>query len=335
MSNLNLHPENYYSLIDRIDFSPIRGKRLFITGGTGFFGLWLNNLFQALNQKGYDITVTLLSRDPEAFLKKNPSYLHSSWLNWVHGDVLSYQIPLQKFDLFIHGAADTSPGALDKPTQLFTSIVSGTERVLKHAVDSGAGRMLFVSSGAVYGEAPSGIDLISEDTNSAPQTNETANVYGEAKRAAEMLAYCYQKEYGLEIVVARCFAFMGAGIGQHLVINQFIQQALHSPQIVIKGSGTSRRSFLHGQDLALWLLKLLVAGNAGEIYNVGSDHGFTIKQLAELVRDEISPEKAVTVLGTQKKEFRMNYVPSITKTKSLGLDVWTSLKETIRQQKSY
>ena len=318
-----------------MSLSGLKDKAIFMTGGTGFFGYWLLKLFARLHSDGFRIDLTLLSRDPDSFLNKNPEYKDASWLHWVKGDVTNYTFPDQKFDFFIHGAANTTPIVFEKPAIVFEEIVFGTKHVLEHAIYSSASRVLIISSGAVYGEVSQETLFIKEDLNSAPETNKIENAYGEAKRASEMLAYCYAKEKGIEVVTARCFAFAGFGIGPHLVLNLFIQQALKENEISIKSSGLARRSFLHGRDLAIWLLKILVDGKSGKLYNVGSDNAYTIKELAELVRDIISPAKKIHVLGSLKQEHRINYIPSIEKAKSLGLDVWTTLSESIIEMKEH
>ena len=183
----------------------------------------------------------------------------------------------------------------------------------------------------MYGEVPEGLDSISEDVTTSPTTNRPENAYGEGKRAAEMLGCCYANEKSIEVVTARCFAFTGFGIGGHLVLGLLIKQALNNDEIVINGSGKARRSFLHGRDLSIWLLKLLIDGDSGEIYNVGSDEAYSILGLAELVRDELAPGKPIKVLGAQKKEQRLNYIPSVDKARSLGLGVWTSLKDAVKE----
>jgi nucleoside-diphosphate-sugar epimerase len=289
------------------------------------------NLFKTLNNEGYKISVTVLSRNHEKFLLNNPSYAAVDWLKWEKGNVLDYAIPAREFDLFIHGASDTTPEAMTKPSHVFQTIVWGTKHVLEHAISCNCKRLLIISSGAVYGEVSPDIDFIGEDVNSAPETNKTGNAYGEAKRASEMLAACFAKENSLEIVIARCFAFAGAGLGKHLVLNQLIEQAIGANEIIIKGSGLARRSFLHGQDLAIWLLKLLGDGNSNEVYNVGSDKEYTVKALAELIKETINPTKEIVVLGSLQQESRINYIPSIIKAKELGLDVWTTLEEAIRE----
>jgi nucleoside-diphosphate-sugar epimerase len=323
----------YKQIVGDVNLSGLRNKAVFMTGGTGFFGYWTLKLFALLHSDGFGIDVTLLSRDPDSFLNKNPEYKNAGWLHWVKGDVTNYTFSTQKFDFFIHGAANTTPTLFEKPTRVFEEIVFGTKHVLEHAVNSSAKRVLIISSGAVYGEVSQEIQFISEDHNSAPETNTIENAYGEAKRASEMLAYCYAKESGIEVVTARCFAFAGFGIGPHLVLNIFIRQALKESELSIKSNGRARRSFLHGRDLAIWLLKILVDGKNGELYNVGSDNAHTIKALAELVRDIVSPGKEVHVLGSLKKEQRVNYIPSVEKAKLLGLEIWTSLRESILEMK--
>ena len=326
-----VNPIGYREIIKSVNLDQMRNKSVFITGGTGFFGFWLLNLLTILNADGFGITATLLSRNPEQFLADNPQYKDVNWLHWVTGDVESYEFPDRKFEMFIHGAANTKPESLNKQVPVFDSIVFGTKHLLEHACISGARRFLLISSGAVYGEVPEGLEAISEDVVTSPHTNKPENAYGDAKRAAEMLGCCYAFEKGIEVVTARCFAFTGYGIGGHLVLGLLIKQALNNDHIIINGSGLARRSFLHGRDLSIWLLKLLADGINAEIYNVGSDEAYSILGLAELVRDELAPGKKITVLGAQKKEQRLNYIPSIEKARSLGLGVWTTLRDAIKE----
>ncbi len=323
--------ENYIQIINKVDLSNLKEKSIFITGGTGFFGSWLLKLFIELNTNNYNIKVTLLSRDPNAFLKKNPEYNLVNWLEWVKGDVVNYAIPNHKFDYIIHGAANTTTLVFEKPAVVLEEIFFGTKHVLEHAKSIGVKRFFNISSGAVYGEVSLENKFIDEETNTAPLTNKTENAYGEGKRAAEILAYSYAKENLFEIVTARCFGFSGYGIGKHLILNILLNQAKAESEIVIKGSGLARRSFLHGQDLAIWLLKILIDGANGEIYNVGSDDSYTIVELAELIKEIISPNKQVKLLGEKSLDQRINYIPSINKAKLLGLDVWTPITESITE----
>jgi dTDP-glucose 4,6-dehydratase len=160
------------------------------------------------------------------------------------------------------------------------------------------------------------------------------NVYSIAKRSAEHLCALYAKEYGLEIVVARCFAFVGEDLplDVHFAIGNFIRDALWAEEIVVNGDGTPIRSYLDQRDLARWLLTMLHEGRAGEAYNVGSDQLISIRDLAHLVRDLVSPGKTVRILGQPVDNAERNrYVPDISKIgRELGLRPSFSLEQSIR-----
>jgi dTDP-glucose 4,6-dehydratase len=159
------------------------------------------------------------------------------------------------------------------------------------------------------------------------------NVYSVAKRAAEHLCTLYAREHGIEIVIARCFAFVGEDLplGVHFAIGNFIRDALWGDEIVVKGDGTPLRSYLDQRDLAKWLTVLLFEGKAGEAYNVGSDHAISIADLAHLVRDLVSPGKRIRILGQPVNDAeRDRYIPDISKIHhQLGLWPSISLEQSI------
>ena len=68
---------------------------------------------------------------------------------------------------------------------------------------------------------------------------------------------------------------------------------------------------------------------------MGSDEVYTIKELAELIRNTLAPQKEIIILGDLHDESRANYIPSIEKSSLLGLRVWTSLQESINEMKNH
>lgn len=318
--------------------SELAGKRLFITGGTGFFGFWLLMAISCLNSTGANIIVTALSRNPQRFLERHPFFKQCKWLSFCHGDLVDYSPPSGHFDLFIHGATDTSPSAMASPVYLFQSMVKGTEHVLQHALSAKAQRVLIISSGAVYGEQPPNVDKISENEFYVGSSLNVNNVYGEGKRAMEMLGACYTHSYDIEIVTARCFAFLGYSLPQHLAIGQLISDALYADEITVKGDGKPVRSYLYAADLAVWLLAILLRGQNGSAYNVGSDAAVTIANVAQYIKDTLSPGKVIIVEngGDGIPQSRMSYVPDISKPcKELGVKVWTQLPESIKRHSEF
>jgi nucleoside-diphosphate-sugar epimerase len=312
----------------------LAGKRIFLTGGTGFIGYWLLMTLSRLNARGARISVVALSRNPERFLERYPEFKQAAWLQFMRGDVRDYQLPEGGFDLFIHGASDTSPKAAQQALPLFETMTSGTQRVLDHAVASHAERVLVISSGAVYGEQPLGLAHISETTPYGCNPLDAHDVYGEGKRAMETLTACYMREHGLNAVIARCFSFIGYGLPEHLAIGSFINQAISNKRIVIRDGGKAVRSYLYAADMAIWLLALLMKGLAGKAYNVGSDEGIRLDDLAELICDSIGMDKSLEVLDEEIQGKRRRYVPDISSMLELGVNTWTPLPAAIRQMAS-
>ena len=307
---------------------------VFLTGGTGFFGKSLLRFAPSFNAPR-SLSYSILSRNPDQFLLLNPEFNNTNSLRFSRGDILdptSFEISTGS-NCVLHAASDSTVGPALAARLRYRQIVEGTEVVLQKAVASGVRRLLFTSSGGVYGSQPLGLSAIHEDYNGMPDPLDVSNVYSVAKRTAEHLCALYAAEYGIEIVVARCFAFVGEDLplNVHFAIGNFIRDALWSDQIVVKGDGTPIRSYLDQRDLARWLLVIMQEGRAGEAYNVGSDRAISLVDLAYLIRDLVSPQKSVHVLGGEAGTIKRNrYVPDITKAASeLGLRPSFSLEQSI------
>lgn len=303
-------------------------EHLLLTGGTGFFGLALLRHWQRLGASAPRLTV--LSRDPARFAACYPEL--AAVATWVKGDV---QVPQslprgQRFSHVLHAAADSTLGPQLSPLQRYDQIVSGTRHLLDLALDTGVQRFLLTSSGGVYGRQPQALEALPETYCGMPDPLDPQQTYGVAKRCAEHL--CALHADRLEVVVARCFAFLGQDLplDVHFAIGNFIRDALWGDDIVVRGDGTPMRSYLDQRDLADWLLTLLTQGRAGEAYNVGSDEVIDLAALAHRVRDLLAPGKPVRVLGQASQDGpRHRYLPDIGKARALGLQVRIALDPAI------
>ena len=310
-------------------------KRIFVTGGTGFFGKALLNDFVA--HPSEEVEICVLSRDPERFLAHHPAYSGQKNLIFLKGDIQKPDsLPHQEsFSHILHAATDSTLGPQLAPLSRFQQIVEGTTHILDLAVATGAKRFLLTSSGGIYGPQPAELEAIPEDWGGSPPLNEPATAYSQAKRTAEHLCALYREAHGLQTVIARCFAFVGPDLplDVHSAIGNFIRDALGAEAIRVAGDGTPLRTYLDQSDLAHWLWTLLLEGQDGGTYNVGSDEVVSIAQLAHLVRDLIAPEKPVHILGQPNAATARNrYVPNISKARQLhGLKVTVPLAVAIQQ----
>lgn len=324
----------------RVMWDELRGQRLFVTGGTGFFGCWLLESFVRANDAlGLGAEVTVLTRRPGDFAGKAPHLACHPSVKLHAGDVRTFTFPEGRFSHVIHAATEASAVLNEEhPLLMFDTIVEGTRRVLDFSVQAGVAKVLLTSSGAVYGRQPSEMTHITEEYSGGPDCQDSRSAYGEGKRAAEMLCSLYSRQYGLQAKIARCFAFVGPQLplDAHFAVGNFIRDALRGGPIVVQGDGTPYRSYLYAADLAVWLWTLLFRAPSGRPYNVGSGDGRTIAGIARAVA-ELAGGVPLQILGTPKAgQSPSRYVPDVTRAeRELGLRVGIGLNESIRRTLAY
>ena len=311
----------------------LRGGRVFVTGATGFFGIWILETFAYANQElGLGAKLVGLSRNPEAFYEKVPHLAEESSITLHRGDVRDFEFTEGAFSHIIH--AGTTSSAPVPPLQMLDTIILGTRHTLDFAVAAGAKRFLFVSSGAVYGKQPSEITHLPESYQGGPDPMDPNVAYGEGKRVGELLCAMAHQEHGLETMIARCFAFVGPHLplDAHFAIGNFIRDAMKGEPIKVK-NGSPYRSYLYAADLAIWLWTILFKGEACHPYNVGSDQEITITDLAHTVASTL--HGSVTPFSTSAPNSNLPaslYVPSVRFSQSLlDLNVWIPLGEAIQR----
>ncbi|AEU37641.1 NAD-dependent epimerase/dehydratase family protein [Granulicella mallensis] len=317
-------------------FTALQDARLFITGGTGFFGHWLlESLLHANRELSLNIRATVLTRNAASFQNKAPHIANDPAITLLEGDIRTFAFPAEPHTHILHAATDSGGQQASRPAyELAESILEGTRRVLQFAQETGATRLLYTSTGAVYGRSTT-LQHTPETYTGAPDPLLLQSSYDEAKRMAEHLCVAYSHGTDLQAVIARCFAFVGPHLplDQHFAIGNFLGAAIAGTPIHIKGDGTPRRSWLYMADLSLWLWTMLVRGQANRAYNVGSDKGHTIAEAARLTAALLRPGLPLQIDGTPNPAAPLNsYVPSIERARDeLGLKVTIPLNEALRR----
>jgi dTDP-glucose 4,6-dehydratase len=326
----------------------MRGQRVFITGGTGFFGCWLVESFCHGNRAlGLGARATVLTRDPAKFAAKAPHLASDPAITLQPGDVRSFEFPAGEFRFVIHAATEASAKqAAEEPLEMLSTILAGTERTLQFAAQCGARKFLLTSSGAVVGRQPPDLTHVPESYDGAPDPLNAASVYAEGKRASELMCTVFQNQINrqkaaradgmeFEAKIARCWAFCGPHLplDAHFAIGNFIGDVLAGRPISIAGDGTPRRSYLYAADLAAWLWTILFRAPALVAINVGSARDVSILELAECVAATLVPTTEIRVAqpavpGAQPAR----YVPSVERAEELlGLRQTVGLEESIRR----
>ena len=163
----------------------------------------------------------------------------------------------------------------------------GTYNMLGLARRVGA-RLLLASTSEVYGDPE--VHPQPENYRGSVNTIGIRSCYDEGKRIAETLCFDYQRMHGVEVRVARIFNTYGPRMLENdgRVVSNFIVQALRGVPLTLYGEGKQTRSFCYVDDLVQGFLQLMEGDHTGPI-NLGNPGEFTIRQLAELVRERINP----------------------------------------------
>jgi dTDP-glucose 4,6-dehydratase len=266
----------------------------------------------------------VLTRRPEALLARDAE------VEVLPGDVKTFRFPSRQVNYVIHAAVEYE-NAERNGRETVAANIQGTRRVLELAGMHGTRRVLYTSSGAVYGEQPVYLDRVPEDFVSG---SPPANSYARAKLESEAL--CRRAaDSKLAVVIARLFAFVGPylPLAKNFAIGNFVRDAGRGGPIRIAGDGTPLRSYLYAADLAIWLWTLLAHGESTRPYNVGSDHAISILELARIVERVCGVAKGVSIAqGALPGEKPKRYIPSVERARTeLRLYPWVALDEGIRR----
>lgn len=305
---------------------------LLLIGGTGFFGKSILNSYRRGLLNSWEIdNICVFSRNATNLKLLFPELIDDS-IKLVNGNIATcHEIPVA--DYIIHAAASTdAANYLARPDVEKKNIQAGTYNYCDLAKKFHShSRIVYCSSGAVYGQQPAGLEFLSEkfgfgDVNEMPPFKRD---YAAAKRDAEHAIYTLGSE-GSFVSIARCFAFVGRYLprDQHFAIGNFINDGLMGKPIHVKANFPVYRSYMYSDDLVDWLMTICEKSNLScPIYNVGSDEALSIGELAELIASRFSVEVHKSEITQQKVD---RYTPSIEKAKKdLGLALTYDLKSAL------
>ena len=252
---------------------------ILVTGSTGLIGGCLVDLLMHYSQ----CNVYALGRNNQRASKRFNEYRENNRFHFLQHDICA---PLDldiDFDYIIHAASNASPNFFQlQPVEVMRSNMEGLCHLVEYGIHHNMRRMVYVSSGEVYGECSDSV--FTETSSGYIDILSPRSCYPSSKRAAETLCTSYCQEYGCEIVIARPCHTYGPFFTEsdNRVYAQFIRNVLRGENIVMKSLGQQYRSWIYVVDCAAAILLLLDKGQSGEAYNVANDESnITIRQLAE------------------------------------------------------
>lgn len=296
----------------------LRGARILVTGGSGFLGGWaLSALAAADEYFGLKLKMIALTRTPAQFIHR--SALAQARTVLVGGDITALPEMPEPPTHILHAAA---PPHIGTSAQEFDRvIVGGTSSLLAAAARWGTRRILFISSGAVYGAAQ-GHPRAETEVLAGP-----TSPYGEAKRRAEELC---ARTTGIDIVRARGFAFLGPGIplDGSFAAGDLLLDAVAGGPLRLRSTGASVRTFLDAEESGAWNAVMLAAGVPGAVYNFGGETPVRLADLARLIARRAGIKEEAVLFGDDSRSDV--YVPDVSSVRnSLDLFPRVDLAESI------
>jgi dTDP-glucose 4,6-dehydratase len=308
-------------------------KTLLVIGGSGFFGKSILDAFSRNLLSPWDVDkVIVMSRSANKLLHDTPDLVGPN-VQLYSADITNTQ-GLPFADYVIHAAASTDVrNYLSSPEDEKKNIQAGTYHYCDLAkIHHTNSKIVYVSSGAVYGVQPSSLDEIDESfvgdlSKMAPGKLDYAVAKQDAENEIVKLGLA-----GLEVSIARCFAFVGKYLprDQHFAIGNFIDDVINKRPIVVKANHQVYRSYMYADDLVEWLMTIAdYASPKCPIYNVGSDQAVLVSDLAKgLARSYHVPVEIPLIADSDIDR----YIPSIKKAeKELELLLKYSLTESINE----
>ena len=318
-----------------VDMEVFRGKKFFVTGGTGFFGIWvLTTLLRIKDLLDGELDLLVLSRSPSEFIRKYPELGFKGQIEFVQGDVKNFKLKDRAITHLIHMATTSASETYAGEDQLekLDMLYIGTKNVLEQCAGS-LESVLFTSSGVAYGTNVN--ERITESDFSGPDTTANGSALALGKLNAEYLVNYFSEQQGYKFSIARCFSFAGQylPLDLHYAFGNFIHNALEFKPIVVQGDGKDQRSYLYIGDAVAWMIRML-SDPKNSIFNVGSENPISIESLAYKVAAGNGSNLKVKIMNESSEigNFRrVTYTPSIQKIQVAypGITEWTSIDEII------
>jgi nucleoside-diphosphate-sugar epimerase len=312
----------------------MQGRRILVTGGTGFIG---SALVKGLLAAGAE--VRSLDNDSRGGVAKLGEA--RSRIERITGDIRDVDVvreAVKGMDCVCHLAyINGTEFFYTKPELILEVATKGMMNVLDACVAEGVREMLLASSSEVYQTPP---EIPTDETAplTVPDVLNPRFSYGGGKIISELLAVNYGRKYFDRTLIVRPHNVYGPDMGREHVIPHFVMRmaecAARQPggvlDFAIQGSGEETRAFIYIDDFVRGLLRVMEKGESLGVYHIGTDREVSIRDLAHLV-GQACGRRIRIVPGELLAGSTLRRCPNIAKLRRLGFEPSVSLEEGVRR----
>lgn len=275
----------------------LANSTVLISGANGFLPHYLvETLFHLNDVKQLNIKILALVRSKERSDQRFSHRKDRKDIEFLVQDICEPVIFKDRIDYIIHAASQASPLYYSKdPIGTQNANTIGTTNLLKLAKEKNVKSFLFFSSGEVYG-SPLAIPTKETDYGYMDPML-LRSCYGESKRMGENICVCWWHQHKVPVKIVRPFHTYGPGLdlADGRVFADFVADVVRNKDIIMKSDGSDVRAFCYIADATIGFFNVLLNGENGEAYNVGSDKETSIKELADILTG-LFPEKKLKVV---------------------------------------
>lgn len=279
----DIYFQDLKSILDNsFPWERLDGKNVLITGSTGMIGSVLTDLLMVNPERRYNVYIC--GRNEQAAKQRFSKWWNNNSFHFFTQDLTDEIDSTISFHYIFHTAGYSYPKAFSEdPIGTFKGTVWGTDNIIRYGTAHGMERMLFVSTGEVYGDGNS--ESWTEDESGYVNPLLPRSCYPTAKRAAENLCVSYCDQSGCDIVIARPSHILGATFSDkdNRAYAQFIRDTISGKDIILKSDGLQKRGYCYVADCVSALLYIMFFGQKAQAYNIADEKSFiSIKEMANI-----------------------------------------------------
>jgi len=320
----------------------LEGKSIFFTGGGGFIGSYLVDIF-AQNNKNLEkpTKITIMNKNPMKKGSRLDHLLDDPYFKFISGDVGKPFKISKETDIIFHAASRSNPSQfIDNPLDTLDANINGTRTLLEHSKKNPVENFILFSSGEIYGNPLPEFVPTPETYFGNIDCLHPTSCYTESKRISENLGSIFFKKWDVPVKIPRILLAYGPGMrDEGKVISDFYMDAKKNKKISIRDAGEDTRNFCYVSDIVEGILDVMFKGKSGEPYNVANDkEKISIKNLAYKISNLFDEEIEIKTNPNALKKIVYG-IPTrhldISKIRELGFEPKVSLEEGLLRLKNH